>query len=90
MMILNTTMDLIDAIANRGLIPYAYSGRNMYGQKCVACDVDRGSDLEDLPKAGATVDQMGLGYVIYWPRAEWDDSVQEYVDTIRDPSGEAE
>jgi hypothetical protein len=90
MMILNTTADLIDAIANRGLIPYAYSGRFMYGQKCVACDLDRGSDLEGLPKEGATVDQMGLGYVVYWPRAEWDDSVQEYADTIYDPSGQTE
>jgi hypothetical protein len=90
MMILNTTMDLIDAIANRDLKPIPYSGRFMYGQDCVACVVDHGSDMDGLPKAGATVDQMGKGYVVYWPGAEWTEGVQEYVDTIYDPSGKAE
>ena len=90
MMILNTTMDLVDAIVNRELVPFAYSGRFMYGQDCVACVVDEGSDMEDLPKEGATVDNMGKGYVVYWTRAEWTDGVQEYVDTLLDPSGKAE
>ena len=90
MMILNTTMDLVDAIVNRELVPFAYSGRFMYGQDCVACVVDEGSDLEGLPKEGATVDNMGKGYVVYWTRAECTDGVQEYVDTIRDPSGKTE
>jgi hypothetical protein len=83
-------MDLIDAIANRGLKPIPYSGRFMYGQDCVACVVDHGSDMEDLPKEGAMVDHMGKGYVIYWPRADWTDGVQEYVDTLFDPSVKAE
>jgi hypothetical protein len=90
MMILNTTMDLIDAIVNRELVPFAYSGRFMYGQDCVACVVDEGSDMEGLPKEGAIVDNMGKGYVVYWSRAEWTDGVQEYVDTLLDPSGKAE
>ena len=92
MMILNTTMDLIDAIANRDLTPTPYSGRFMYGQKCVACIIAANTweGLEGLPKAGATVDQMGKGYVVYWPEEEWTDGVQEYVATIRDPSGKAE
>jgi hypothetical protein len=36
------------------------------------------------------VDQLGKGYLAYWPEEEWTDGVQEYVDTIRDPSGKAE
>jgi hypothetical protein len=83
-------MDLVDAIVNRELVPFAYSGRHMYGQDCVACVVDEGSDLEGLPKEGATVDNMGKGYVVYWTRAEWTDGVQEYVDTLLDPSGKTE
>jgi len=90
MMILNTTMDLVDAIANRELRPIPYSGRQMYGQDCVACVVARGSNMEGLPKEGATVDNMGLDYVVYWPHAEWTEGVQEYVDTLFDSSGEAE
>ena len=91
-MILNTTMDLVDAIVNRELVPFAYSGRFMYGQDCVACVIEGNTweGLEGLPKAGATVDQMGQGYVVYWTRAEWTDGVQEYVDTLLDPSGKAE
>jgi hypothetical protein len=46
--------------------------------------------MEGLPKEGATVDNMGKGYVVYWSRAEWTDGVQEYVDTLLDPSGKAE
>ena len=89
MMILNATADLVDAIANRELRPIPYSGRQMYGQDCVACVVDRGSDMDGLPKEGALVDSMGTGYVVYWPAAEWTAGVQEYVDTLFDPSGEA-
>ena len=90
MMIRNTTADLIDAILNRELVPFSYSGRHMYGRRCVACKLDQGSDLEGLPKVGAMVDQLGKGYLAYWPEEEWTDGVQEYVDTIRDPSGKAE
>lgn len=92
MIILNTTMDLVDAIANRELKPIPYSGRFMYGQDCVACVVEAGSwlGLEGLPKEDATVDQMGKDYIVYWPRVEWTAGVQEYVDTLFDPSGKAE
>lgn len=86
MIIENTTADLIDAIFNRELQPYSYSGRNMYGRHCVACTIERGSDMEGLPKSGAHVDNMGLDYVVYWPAAEWTSGVQEYVDVINDPS----
>lgn len=88
MMILNSTLDIIDAIFNRELQPRSYSGRGMYGRECVACSLERGSDLEGLPRAGAFVDQLGRGYIVYWPAAEWTPSVQEYVDTVQDPSGE--
>lgn len=86
-MIDTKTADLIDAIADRELFPYSYSGRNMYGASCVACTVQRGSNMEGLPKSGAHVDSMGLDYVVYWPDAAWTPEVQQYVDTIFDPSG---
>ena len=89
MMILNSTMDLIDAICNRELQPWSYSGRFMYGKSCVACSIESNTweGLEGLPKAGCRVDHLGLGFVVYWPDAEWTPGVQEYVDTIMDPSG---
>jgi hypothetical protein len=90
MMIQSNTADLVDAIFNRELRPFPYSGRQMYGQDCVACIVAKGSNMDGLPKAGAIVDSMGLDWVVYWPHAEWTPGVQEYVDTLADPSGETE
>jgi len=87
MMILNTTMDLVDAILNRELQPRSYSGRFMYGKSCVACSIGHTGNLEGLPKEGSRVDHLGMGYVVYWPDAEWTPGVQEYVDTAQDPSG---
>jgi len=87
MMILNTTMDLVDAILNRELQPWSYSGRFMYGKACVACAIGHTGNLEGLPKEGRRVDHLGRGYVVYWPDAEWTPGVQEYVDTVQDPSG---
>ena len=90
MMILNSTAVLVDAIFNRELRPFPYSGRQMYGQDCVACIVAKGSNMDGLPKAGAIVDSMGLDWVVYWPHAEWTDGVREYVETLDDPSGKTE
>jgi hypothetical protein len=92
MMLSNATADLVDTIVNCGLRPIPYSGRQLYGQDCVACVVSRGSDMDGLPKESAHLDNMGTGagYVLYWPRAEWTAGVQEYVDTIDDSSGKAE
>ena len=90
MIILNSTMDLIDTIANQGFKPVSYSGRFMYGQYCVGCVVEYRSQYDDLFDLvpGARVDNFGLDFIVYWPGAEWDAGVQEYVDTIYDPSGE--
>lgn len=90
MMILNTTMDLIDDLANRELQPRSYSGRHMYGKSCVAVVVEYRMQYDELAQAhpGARIDNFGLDFVVYWPDAEWTPSVQEYMDTIYDPSGE--
>jgi hypothetical protein len=90
MIILNSTMDLIDDIANAGFTPRAYSGRYMYGKYCVGCVVEYRSQYDDLFDLipGAMLDNFGLDFIVYWPTAEWTPGVQEYVDTIYDPSGE--
>jgi len=90
MIILNSTMDLIDTIANQGFKPVTYSGRFMYGKYCVGCVVEYRSQYDDLFDLvpGARIDNFGLDFIVYWPEAEWDAGVQEYVDTIYDPSGE--
>jgi len=85
MMILNTTADIIDAIVERGLIPIEY--RSIYGGTCVACEIEEGDNMDDLHKPGAIVTHNGRSFVVYWPRAPWDDNVVEYISTLMDPSG---
>ena len=81
MMILNTTMDLIDAIFDRELQPRRHGGHGG-----VACHIAKGSDLEGLPKAGMQVESGNGGYLVSWPKVRWTSGVQEYVDTVLDPS----
>jgi hypothetical protein len=52
--------------------------------------VEYRQQYDELAEAhpGARIDNYGLDFVVYWPGAEWTPSVQEYVDTIYDPSGE--
>ena len=78
MKIPSTTADLIDAIANRGL-PVLWFGAT--ATPCVSTFIPRGSNMDDLPRAGAMV-RLSVnedGYVIHWPAAHWDASVAEYV-----------
>jgi hypothetical protein len=67
-----TPTELIEVLSDQGLEPKAYSGRGMYGKHCVSVTFNRGDDAGNytLPP-GWTTDQMGLGVVFYWPRAEW-------------------
>jgi len=44
-------------------VDYGYSGRSMMGRMCPAARVDYISDLETKEKP--TVDNMGMGYVLY-------------------------
>jgi len=88
MRILNTTADLIDAIANREL-PVLWYGATP--RPCVSTFIPRGSAMDGLPRNGAMV-RLSVnedGYVVYWPAAHWDEHVTEYVATIFDPSGVA-
>ena len=87
----------------------SYSGRGMFGDRCVSVNVD---SLSELPKVGAEMmqalnewygdattiesdlahlqyerekeelldilaktyyDNLGLGFVVYWPKLEWED-----------------
>ena len=84
--------------------PFSYSGRAMYGSRCVAITVDLNqsdqtvgpllgvrlaqlwmdhgaTDLDALEHFLGRYDQrsdnMGLGYVIYWPEMTWPADVEE-------------
>lgn len=64
---LNEVADIIG-----GEIRDDYSGRGMYGRHCYGIDCDDPvSCIEQAATqgiTGANYDQMGLQYIVYWPR----------------------
>lgn len=78
--------NLREALLKAGYAPYSYSGRAMYGKRCVAVDMDDTSGMLELGHAigasgvevelgelkQARTDSMGRGIVVYWPYSAWD------------------
>jgi len=81
-------LDMLDALATRGIIgePESYSGRAMYGKRCVCVMGDDISewglaiqlasiapdfDVDIYDIPEPTTDSMGRSFVMYWPRIEW-------------------
>jgi hypothetical protein len=79
------TLDLVDAIENRGLAPIWIEG-------FVGCMIPKGSDMEGLPKAACLVQffPQDQQYKVWWPDHAWTEEVAEYVAMIDDASGVAE
>jgi hypothetical protein len=66
------TEELIAAMGGASLEWRWYSGRSMYGNECVAIEIDTLRDLftigQSLPGADKPdVDALGKGYIAYWP-----------------------
>lgn len=66
--------------------PSPYSGRAMYGKQCISLASDETSEwdiamqvgwmarcegLDPRDFASPSVDALGRGFVLYWPRYEW-------------------
>ena len=76
---------MLAALHATGHEPFAYSGRVMYGDRCVAVRLDGpaelfrlGVDLASTPEATEasrvptpSVDTLGLGIVAYWSDLRW-------------------
>lgn len=79
--------ELRDLLRKAGYRFYTYSGRAMYGRRCLAVDLPKTVDLfqlaldlaEQLPADEAMPDQvnsfslddMGRGIVVYWRHEKW-------------------
>ena len=72
---------LVGALEAAGIKPRTdYSGRGMFGATCVGVDCDGRREVaqSDVLEAVKNVpgglrfssDQMGMGKILYWPRAE--------------------
>lgn len=66
-------VEAIERIARKvdGSVRTDYSGRFMYGELCYGIDCDNDVTVIELAGAeglrGAKVDNMGKGYIVYWP-----------------------
>lgn len=78
----NTFAEILEDL---GYEPYAYSGRGMYGKRCVAINLSRDQSVWELAASvcqrddnlvldvGAPQqDNMGLDIVVYWPRLPYE------------------
>ena len=77
--------ELYEAFISLGYEPRCYSGRYMYGKKCLAVGLDSSSELwdiaQDLSRCDIEIDapktdSLGLGIVAYWPSITWEE-IQE-------------
>lgn len=68
---------LIRKIESTGRDARSYSGRFMYGARCVSVALDRWDIGRDLPKKGSRLDSLGLGMIMYWPDAAWPEEEME-------------
>jgi hypothetical protein len=81
-----TSERLIEILEDAELSPESYSGRAMYGARCVsvsgalveaavgaAAVLVAGDDAEDVAHLMSTTksDSLGLGIVLYWPSMRW-------------------
>ena len=82
--------DIADAV--QGRVTATYSGRGMYGKRCIGITIDESDTLalggaiaslvddEGLRSAmldGWRSDSMGRGQIIYWPAIQCDDADDE-------------
>ncbi len=67
-------IDLLEEVCNEVYntsVYENYSGRNMFGRECLGISCD--NYIRVIEKAarkgleGATYDQLGTGYIVYWP-----------------------
>jgi len=68
-----TPIEIIEDVADEigGTMRSTYSGRGMYGKTCYGIDCDDSTSCIELAAAkglkGAKTDNMGKGYIVYWP-----------------------
>lgn len=80
----HASLDLVDAIEERGLTPIWIEG-------AIGCFIAKGSDMEGLPKAACCIQYFPQDqqYKVWWPDRIWTEQIAAYTETINDVSGVA-
>jgi hypothetical protein len=61
-------------IIRNGFDYISYSGRSMYGEKCLAIIVNKyvlDELFEEIQRLNGLIDNMGSDYVVYWKDIEY-------------------
>lgn len=70
------TLEIIEQVALDigGTVKYNYSGRGMFGKKCVGIICSNVVECVELAAQkgvlGASTDNMGLDYIVYWEKVQ--------------------
>lgn len=58
-----------------------YSGRGMFGRTCLGISADTYINIIELAAqkgvTGAKIDNLGMGYIVYWPRFTEESEIDE-------------
>ena len=73
------SQELIDALQDAGYEPRSYSGRNMYGARCVGVTLANTGMMWEMGHkiarggewSAPRTDSMSLGIIAYWPDINW-------------------
>lgn len=62
-----TREEIFREIADLSLFPRSYSGRGMFGKRCLGVDCSFRESESFAAYFNAKLDQMGKGMIAYWP-----------------------
>lgn len=73
---------IIQRLKDEGFDTCSYSGRGMYGKRCVSVyirpnEIWKEADVRDLIGKAPTTDSMGKGIVAYWPDLTWPEDMND-------------
>lgn len=76
-----TMREILEDVANSiGADVYEdYSGRGMYGRKCIGISCEQYNYLDVIAAVGVTgakTDSLGTGVIVYWPHMTGDNEVE--------------
>jgi glucan biosynthesis protein len=76
------TVEIIEKLKDKGFDPTSYSGRGMFGKRCVSVyvrpnEIWKEAEVVEIVGARPTTDSMGKGIVVYWPNLEWPEGLEE-------------
>lgn len=82
---MKVTKDILDKLDNiagnvAGKVYKGYSGRFMFGRCCYGISCGNATDCIEqasrLDIFGAKIDDLGKGFIVYWPHLEFDPAAQ--------------